>query len=578
MKNTTTLSDAREKSPRNQVGVHLDLNTLRVVEVSHGHLKDWQSTPYPPGLQPGAPGFSDFLKSTLADISGIRHAPVWVVGPAPSLQVRFLSLPKARPRQVSNLVYWTFRKEIPFDAARTYFDYDVEGEGAEPGQNRHMDVTAYTVGHDDVSALTALFHEAGINVEGVMIPSFALRTVFRGLHRAPGEVSLGLFVGEDASSIMFMKGQHVLSHRVFKTGMNAMLDVLRDRHPDWSSAKAQSEMMRAMQPGASAISVRASSSSASADARIRETVEAAFGRLVQQVERSVSAYLVGRADDEIKTIYVAGPLAELPGLLEHMGSRLGLQVTPMDGFAGRLSRSGGQAAPPTPSESAGMTIALGAALADPLHAPNLLHTYVRREREERAARSRRLVLAGGLAGIALLALANGVITRSNQQLRIELQQQRERLERFAPYPDRGSIEAMMTEATRDSARLKGLARRCLPLAILNQLAGNTPRDIRLQRIELQGDGASERLSIALQGQVSGDPELQESRLASYIMRLEDSRLLEQVALGHATEGREDREPVLLFALRMQVEELDASDPPLPSLAKVSRPALTGGLP
>lgn len=574
MKTNDALLEVAEKSPRNQVGVHLDLGALRVVEVSHGHVKDWQSTPYPPGLHPGAPGFAEFLKSTLADISGIRHAPVWAVAPMPSLQVRFLSLPKVRPRQISNLVYWTFRKEIPFDAARTCFDYDLEGDGAASGQQRQIDVTAYTVAHDDVNALTALFKEAGIELEGVMIPSFAMRSVFRSIHLPPGEVTLGLFVGEDASSIMFMKGSHVVAHRVFKTGMNAMLDVLRDRHPDWSISRAHEEMTRAL--GSVAAGKLALDP---AETRLQETVQAAFGRLVQQVERSVSAYLVGRADDEIKTIHVAGTLAALPTLMEHLGNRLGLQAVPLTGFSGRKGpRTSEKSGELSAAEAAALTIAHGTALADPGQAPNLLHTYVKREREHRTIHARRLTLVGGVAGVLLLLLANGMVTRANQRLRGELAQQQVRLERFAPYPDRPMIDSMIAEATRDSARLKTMARRCLPVAALNQLASYTPRDIRLQQIALTGSGKSGRMEIELEGQVGGEPGLQESRLASYIMRLEDSRLFERVALGRATEGREGREPVLLFNLRMQLEELEAEIAAAPKLAVASVIAKNGGRP
>ena len=60
------------------------------------------------------------------------------------------------------------------------------------------------------------------------------------------------------------------------------------------------------------------------------------------------------------------------------------------------------------------------------------------------------------------------------------------------------------------------------------------------------------------------------------MRLEGSRLFERVALGQATEGREDREPVLLFNLRLQMEELEADAPVTPPLAAAASTAKQGG--
>ena len=173
---------------RSVLGVHLDIDSLRLVEVARGRIANWANVPYPAGLAPTAKEFPAFLKSSLAGYnSTFRRSALWVVGSLPSLQVRFLALPKARPRQMSHLVYWTFRKEIPFDVAQTAFDYDAEGgDPAATGSAKKTDVTAYTVAQAEVAALTGAFEEAGFHVDGLLLPSFAMRNLFRnhpaGLH------------------------------------------------------------------------------------------------------------------------------------------------------------------------------------------------------------------------------------------------------------------------------------------------------------------------------------------------------------------------------------------------------------
>ena len=126
------------------LGIHLDIDCLRGVEVVRGRIAQWFRIPYPAGLHPSSQEFPAFLKARLADYySVLRHTITWVVGPTPSLQVRFLSLPKVRPSQMPNLVYWTFRKEIPFDAAQTVFDFSAEGgEASSSGPSQTMDATA----------------------------------------------------------------------------------------------------------------------------------------------------------------------------------------------------------------------------------------------------------------------------------------------------------------------------------------------------------------------------------------------------------------------------------------------------
>lgn len=582
MNNPKANVNALERGGHTMLGIHLDMQSLRVVEVHHGAVKASRSIPYPADAQPGKPGFAMFIKGAVSDIEEVRRLPVWVSTGLPSLQVRFLSLPKVRPRQLSNLVYWTYRKEIPFDAATTMFDFDSEGDVSAPGAARKTDVTAYTVAREDVDKLTALFNEAGLHVEGLIIPSFAMRNVFRTMTAAANETVIGLHVGEDSSSIMFVRGRQIVAHRVFKTGMNAMLDVLRDRYPNWSPAEAFNQIAKAMESNAASSATFQSSPPADDKARFQETVIAAFGRLVQQVERSMSAYLVGRGEEEIKQIFVAGSLNGFPRLMSELGNRLGLIALPLNGFDGaaKIPRTGPAVAP---IEGGKLAIALGAALSDSAHAPNLLHTYVKREHEERAARARKIIRAIGVTGIVLMIAFHAVLNRFNHGLRDDLAFQRNSIEKFAPYPDRAMILTLMGRAAIQSAQLKGMAERCLPVAVFNQIATNTPEDIRLTSVQLyhqdQAEGSGRRnpkvqpaiarddvLQLKLEGVVFGDTALQESRLASFMLRMEDTEMFSRVALTQSTQGREGAEPVLTFALAMDVEPLS---PPMIAAAPVS---------
>ena len=552
------------------LGVHLDIDSLRMAEVCRGRIAKWANVPYPTGLHPGSKDFPAFLKTSLSGFHpGSPHAALWVVGPTPSLQVRFLSLPKARPRQMANLAYWTFRKEIPFDAAQTTFDYDVEGDLAAGTAARKTEVTAYTVTQADVEALADLCERAGLQADGIMIPSFALRNLFHGQAATHAGPVLGLFVGEDASSLLFFKDKQVVAHRVFKTGMNVMLDVLRDRHPDWSPAKTYRTIRAALASSASA-EPTADNDRATEARSISETVQTAFTRLVQQVERSMSAYLVGRSNEEIRHIYIAGAVAGLPTLVQALGAKLGLVSQPLNLFLPGHMESG--AIPPPTAEEAGMmAIALGAAMSDAARTPNLLHTYVKRMEETRTAHWR---LAGTLAGVAGLVLLLGAGTwlgRLNRNSKAELDSIRQQIETFAPYPDRALIEAMVDKASAHSLQLKEMAGRSLPLAALNRIAAQTPEDIRLTAIALQrdaGQATDKRASksgnggkpaphwlVQAEGMVLGPPGAQESKLASYMVRLEDSDPFQQIELQHSAEGREGSSQVLLFELALKMDDL-----------------------
>ncbi|MGD9780869.1 MAG: hypothetical protein AB7V14_01815 [Kiritimatiellia bacterium] len=584
MSTSESTAELQEPGGRCMVGVHLDIDSLRVAAVIRGRVVRWASVPYPDGVQPGSKDFPAFLKTGMADFhSAFSRASLWVVGPLPSLQVRFLSLPKGRPRQLSNLVYWTFRKEIPFDPVQTVFDYGVEGDLSASGQSKKTDVTAYTVARGDVDALVDTFDRAGLRVEGIVLPSFALRNLLGArppAHRGP---ELGLYVGGDASSLLFFKGKRVVAHRVFKTGMNVMLDVLRDRYPDWSPAKTY-QAIRAVLVSAAFPEPRSGERGSDEASQIIGTVRVAFDRLVQQVERSMSAYLVGKSEEEIANVYVAGSMAGLPTLVQELGSKLGLASRPLDLFRPDLMEAKGLP-PAGPEEGGMMAIALGAALSDPAQTPNLLHTYVQRAKEARCARCRTVAAVLGIVGLALLLAGGVLIGHRNRRLQTELDDLQSQIRQFAPYPDRAMIQRMVDQAATDSLQMKGMAGRSLPVAALNQLALGTPEDIRLTSIAMEryaevgtgkkpkktaasGAGSSPEIRIRMQGMVRGAPGSQESKLAAYVLRLEDAEMFEGVSLNRSEEGREGGEQVLLFDLDMGMD--DFADPPAPDLAPMNK--------
>ena len=588
MKTNEPRAEIPDRGRPGMVGVHLDLDALRVVEVNRGRIVRWSVVPYPAGQALGTKEFPAFLKARLGDFdSMLRHTAIWVVGPIPSLQMRFLTLPRTRPRQLSNLVYWTFRKEIPFDVAQTAFDYDAEGgDPAATGSAKKTDVTAYTVAQAEVAALTGAFEEAGFHVDGLLLPSFAMRNLFRnhpaGLHAT--EAVMALYVGDDSSAIMFLKGRNVVSHRLFKTGLGVMLEAVRDRHPDWDARTAYRAVCAAYGAGESV-----AGPADEARDQIREIVQPAFGRLVQQVERSLSAYLVGR-DESIKAIFVAGALAGMPPLVAELGSRLGVKSRPLDlthayRFADRETGSW------TPEEAGQMALALGAAMSDKSQAPNLVYTYVKRENEARAIRAKQLLLGLGLVAVALMFAGSQLALRANDRMRAELEGRLGGIRRIVPRTDRATIQALSDRAARNSAQLKAMARRSLPVAALNQLALLTPEDIRLisavwepgeaasagkhAKKKAAAVGADPEMRLRLEGLVLGEVGMQESKLASYQMRLEDAELFSGVVLMQSDAGTESGEPVLLFALEMQMEDLAGPPPPPP--APLPAPA-AGGAP
>lgn len=533
-----------DRSPRLTAGVQLDHDALRLVAIQHGRIRAWAAIPYPPSTTPESEIFPDFFKQALARFRpSLKQAQIWALGAFPSLQLRFFSVPRTRAGNLSSLVYWTYRKDIPFDAAQTIFDYDVEGSVAQDAAHP-VNVTAYSVAQAEVDALRSLFERAGYRLDGIVIPHVAMRNLFRAHWLNHDPTVMGLYVGESSSTLQVLCDGHVALARVFITGMNAILDVLRDRNPSWSQADAYQALLQAEKTETT---------------EIRDLIRPALGRLMQQVERTMAAFLVGAPPQEITRIHVMGALAALPQRVAEMGAQWGIKTQPADVF--QLSRLDAGVHPPSDSNaSALMTLAAGVALSTPRQTPNLLHTYVKRDRENRSHRIQAVTAASAAGILALVAAGYGATVQRNRLKAGELKLLHEHIAQYPEGLNRSLIEQLLAGVQQRHQQLLTLSQKCRPIAMVNQIAELTPDDIRLSAIRIADardhgrpaptDGRrGER--VALDGMVRGLPETQEARLASYVMRMEDAELFSDVSVARTSHAREGQEPMLLFEMTLR---------------------------
>jgi len=234
-----------------------------------------------------------------------------------------------------------------------------------------------------------------------------------------------------------------------------------------------------------------------------------------------------------------------------------------------------------------LALALGAALSDAVRTPNLLHTYVKRLKEAHAARLRLAGAILGAAGLALLVAAGTLVGKINRGLMKERDVLRTQIAQYRPAPDRAMIEAMVAQATADSRQLKNMASRSLPVAALNRLASQTPADVRLTVLTLERADASNpaaarkggadseaeggEVRLHVEGTALGPTGAQESKLAAYVLRLENCGMFTQVAQLRSEEGRDRGDQVLLFALDLKMNDLVGAPPSATAAEKGAAP-------
>ncbi len=525
------------------IGVSIETDALRMAESHAGRVVRCVSKPYPPGVTPSADAFPAFLRQCLVGFSSrLRTVPVWATGSLPSLQTRYLTLPTGRQRAVGDMAYWTFRKDLPFEAAQTLFDYGVEG-GSGSGAEAKLNVTAYTVLREETDALNTLFAKAGVKLAGVVIPAFAMRAVMQAGVGGQSGTRFGVFAAEDASTVIIVKDGQVCSSRVFKTGMNAILGVIRDAAPDAPVSSACEQVQAVFRAGAEPV-----------DTVMAERVRDVFDRLIQQIERTLHAYLNEHPGDTVEGMHVMGPLAGFDVLVGEMRVRFGIEEpAPQESDVADAGRLGLTA------------LAAGVSLSHPDRTPNLL--CVSAHREQAARRSWMSVLVALLLGLtgALLHLSKGVVEHGNARLARNLGTERARLAAYTPPVDRAMLQGLTARRVAEQASLKHLTRRWLAPTVLRALAPLTPASIRLTSIDADFEssgpvtrgrgraaGTTRSGVLKLRGLARGEQAAQRSTLAAYALRLEDSPLFSRAAVSSITEGQAGGEPVVMFEIELDV--------------------------
>ena len=121
------------------VGIDIGRDYLRLVRVTQKGRGNWQildrrRLAVPPDTPVDTPEFAAFLKSALASVCGSpKHSRLWVLMSSARVEMNPITIPKVPKKQLGNVVYWTVKKEAPFDEKEMILDFEVQGEVIEQG-------------------------------------------------------------------------------------------------------------------------------------------------------------------------------------------------------------------------------------------------------------------------------------------------------------------------------------------------------------------------------------------------------------------------------------------------------------
>lgn len=566
------------------VGIDIGRDYLRLVRVAEKGRGNWQildrrRLAVPPQTPTDSPEFAAFLKSALASVCGSpKRSRLWVLMSAAQVEMYPLTIPKVPHKQIGNVVYWTIKKESAFNEKEMILDFEVQGEVSDQGAAK-LAVMAYTAPRQEIEEIKSCFSRIGWPLTGITIAPFALQNLFRTQWVPAFDMTVAsLYIEAGFSRIDIYTGGNLVMTRGIKAGLNSMIDALTERFnerkasgdappltPEQGSAIIQS--LSSDEPLRRETDVRAGLEKE----EIFTMIEPALERLARQVERTFEHYSSTKPGNRIDRIFVSGAMHISPTIVDYIGTQLATASAIMDPLFDEES----SACPDVDdqhclSERIAFGMPLGLALSDNEHTPNLLLTYKDREHEASLKGINRAIFATFIA-VVLVCLA--VFLYQNHDIdkqRAAIAGLRAQLAAAGPPVDRNQIMELVTKVKQTNELSKGYSGRYLGLALIGELAAQTPAHIRLTDLKISlgppppaADAAKKEApppkgpaeEITLEGLILGERQTFETSLAAFTMALEASPLFKQVTIQKNSVEPYLKSEALYFILNMKVEEL-----------------------
>ena len=550
---------------------HDYLRMVRATETSGGHwrIDDRKRFALPLNTPRESPEFRAFLKAALAAICGsAERSNLWAIMSAARVEVRHIRIPKVPKKQISNAVYWTARKDAPFDEKEMIFDFELQGEVIDQGIPK-LAAMVYTAPLQEIADLKGLFSRIGRPLAGISIVPFSLQNLLRtGWISAREGAVASLFIGIDFSRIDIYAGDNLVMTRGIKAGMSSMVESLvysfNELNQDPGTPSLTIEEGRKIVQSLSLDSSPLRENDVGFGLRIEDIfamVRPALERLVRQVERTFEHYAATMPGDRISRILVSGVMNINKTIIDYVGSQLGVTSEVLDPLneldpAYDMDMEEGNSI----SERIAFGPALGLAFSGNDHTPNLMFTYKDKEREASISRINTAVFA---VFIIAVFICSGVFVFQNHAIAqkkkvvagIESQ-----MAGLGAVADRNQLLNMAVKVSQRRQLSKQYAERYLGMVLISELIELTPANIRFidLKINLGPAPAGEapkalQEEIIVEGLIRGDRKLFETSLATYVMALEASPLFRQVVIQKNSVEPFIKDEALHFILKLMVE-------------------------
>ena len=557
------------------VGVDIGYNELKLVKTGQSspkkqQLLDYVKVPYLPNVSVNDPEFIPYLKSVLTRFCGFaKRAEIWANISSARVEMRYLKIPKVPQKQITNAVYWSFKKITSFNEKDTTFDFEVLGDMQE-GSAQKIEVMAYTAPTHEIKKLKGIFSKSGFPLKGISIVPFAFQNLLLNNWVGTDAKNVSsLYIGRDWSRIdIFSNGYLVLS-RGIKAGIKTMRATItgeKDENrmelsskpvdPD-EAEKTEINADRAQEiffdfPQDSSLPDTRPAELKHDEKEIFQMILPALKRLVRQVELTFEHFSANFENESVERIYISSSARPHKFIVEYIGNELGIPKENFDPFSINSDFSGEVSGPESALEREAFAPATGIAISNNSITPNFLFTHKDKKKVADIHFINKILYAG-FALIMILCVGfyfyqgNTIREKKDQVAMLKLE-----MSSFRSQVNQVAILKLVDEAKSNNEAFKEYGRKYLVIAALSEIAELTPTNIRLLNISAQLEappGAQKEnpeKSIVIGGIILGDRMAMESILARYLLALKGSPIFDQPVISEKTSGFFNNNEVLQF--------------------------------
>jgi len=563
------------------VGVDIGHEFLRMVKSERSgdnkwELLDCKSVPLPHIDSRSSQEFINFLRSELNEFCGPnKDINLWANMSAARVNVRHISIPKVPKKQIENAVYWTIKKETPFDEKDTVFDYEIQGEVTDQGVSKWLTMV-YTASKEDIENQKRLFSQIGLPLTGISITPFAIQNIFKTgwIPSAVEGTVASLFIGNNFSRIdIYSKGKLIMT-RGIKAGVNSMIESLVERlSGTWQEkpgkegkrAPLSVEEVRKVLFSLSPDSPRLSEEDVGfelTDEEKFEVIVPALERIVRQTERTFEHYWTNHKEEKIDKIYVSSAMNISRLIVEYIGEQLDMESDLLDPL--NLKKPYNSKEEISVSERLALTPALGLAISDNAYTPNMIFTFREKAKATVITGVNRIILS---VFICILFIASGIFIyqiQESRQKKETIAGLEKQLLQYKPRIDQHVVSQIVTGYRNEYQISKEYNDRYIGMAVLSEISSLTPPNIRLVSLKTnlgappsgkeppKESKKDEFKNVIVEGIIFGDRRTLESSLAGYIMKLEASPMFYRINIKKNSIEPFKKNEALHFIIGMKI--------------------------